>query len=47
MAHDEAYYLAEKKIEKERISKSKYLSLKDMKLSEIPELLGNLSICNF
>ena len=43
MARDEAYRLAEKKIEEARRSGSVNLDLSDMKLTELPESIGQLT----
>ena len=42
MAHDKAYYEAEKKIEEALKSDTKELDLSDMKLTELPESIGQL-----
>jgi len=43
MAKDEAYYKAEKKIEKARRTGAKELSLSNMGLTEVPESIGELT----
>jgi len=43
MAHDEAYYEAEKRIEAARLSGAKELDLRSMRLTELPEAIGQLT----
>ena len=43
MAHDEAYYQAEKKIEEALKSGATELNLSNMKLAELPESIGQLT----
>jgi Leucine-rich repeat (LRR) protein len=44
MARDEAYYEAEKKIEEALESGATELDLRNMKLTELPESIGKLTL---